>query len=82
MVLRDASFVTFHATLAQIDSDRERAVAALREELRTFTAAAAAGTPDWSSLVVEGPTVVTAYRGDALYVWMATVATSIGGRAL
>jgi len=74
--------VTFHATVAHLDADRERAGAALREELRTFTAAASAGTPDWSSLVIEGPTVVSDYRGEALYVWVATVATTIGRRAV
>jgi hypothetical protein len=74
--------VIFHATVAHPDADRERAVDVLRNELRAFTAAASAGTPDWRSLVIEGPTVVSGYRGDALHVWTATVATTIGHRAL
>jgi hypothetical protein len=71
--------VTFHATVAHRVADRARAEVALRERLREMTAGACAGTPDWSSLVIQGPSEVTVAEGRALYVWMATVDTTLAG---
>jgi hypothetical protein len=70
--------VTFNATVAQFHADREHAVAGLREQLRACAAGACAGRPDWSSLVVDGPREVAGVSGRPLYVWMATVETSLG----
>ena len=71
--------MTFHATVAHRVADRAHAEAALREQLREMTASASAGTPDWSSLVIQGPSEVTVPEGRALYVWMATVDTTLAG---
>ena len=70
--------MTFHATVAHFHADREHAVAGLREQLRTCAAGASAGRPDWSSLVVDGPREVAGDSGRLLYVWIATVETSLG----
>jgi hypothetical protein len=72
--------VTFHATVAHPYSDRERAVAGLREELRQVAARASAGAPDWSSLVVGEPHEITDAHSRTWYVWLATVETSLGRR--
>jgi hypothetical protein len=50
--------VSFTATAAYPYVDRDRATAGLRGQLRGIVAGAGAGVPDWTTLVVEGPTAI------------------------
>lgn len=64
--------VTYKATASYPSIDSERAVAALRGDLRM--AAARDGTaPDWSTLRITGPTEVIGAQGRVWYEWAATV---------
>lgn len=54
--------------------DAERAIAALRGNLRV-TAARDGALPDWSTLRVTGPTEVIGARGIVWWEWTATVDT-------
>ena len=60
--------------------DRQLATAGLRGQLRIM-AAAGGGTPDWSTLSVEGPDRATGLHGRILFEWTASV-TVVGGRDL
>jgi hypothetical protein len=70
----------YRAIAALPFSNREQAVARLRDQLRVM-ALAGGGRPDWSSLVVEGPTEAPGPRGRTWFEWSATV-VSDGGRDL
>ena len=58
----------------------ERAAAVLRGQLRLM-ALAGDGSPDWSTLVVEGPTKGPELGGTTWFEWIATVSAD-GGRDL
>jgi hypothetical protein len=70
----------YRATAALPYSNRERAAASLRDQLRVM-ALAGGGNPDWSTLAVEGPTEAPGPRGSRWFEWSATV-DSDGGRDL
>ena len=70
----------YRATAALPYSNRELAVARLREQLRVM-ARAGGGSPDWSTLDVEGPIEAPGIRGRTWFEWSATV-DSDGGRDL
>jgi hypothetical protein len=70
----------YRATAALPYNNRERAVASLRDQLRVM-ALAGGGSPNWSTLVVEGPTEAPGPRGRTWFEWSATV-DSDGGRDL
>ena len=70
----DHSGVTYKATASYPYRDSERAVAALRGELR-MVAARDGAAPDWSTLRVNGPTEVIGARGVVWYEWTPTVDT-------
>src|SRR5215218_8820089 len=55
---REPDSVSFTATAAYPYVDRDRATAGLRGQLRGIVAGAGAGVPDWTTLVVEGPTAI------------------------
>src|SRR4051812_2972285 len=61
------------ATAAYPYVDRDRATAGLRGQLREILAGAGAGVPDWTTLVVEGPTEVEGLHRRVWIVWTATV---------
>jgi hypothetical protein len=52
---------------------RDRATAGLRGQLRETVAGAGAGVPDWTTLVVEGPTEVEGHHRRVWFVWTAKV---------
>lgn len=64
--------MTYKATATYPYADSERAVAALRGQLR-ITAMNNGAAPDWSTLRVTGPTEVIGARGIVWYEWAATV---------
>ncbi len=63
----------FTATAAYPYVDRDRATAGLRGQLRETVAGAGAGVPDWTTLVVEGPTEVEGLHRRVWFVWTAKV---------
>ncbi len=64
--------MTYRASTALPYSDRGRAVAGLRGQLR-LTAIADGMTPDWSTMSVEGPVEGKGLHGAIWYEWSATV---------
>lgn len=70
----------YRAAAAYPYVDVEQATTALREQLRLI-ALAGGGIPDWSTLVVDGPTEPTGQHGRTLVEWTATL-SAIGGRDL
>ncbi len=55
--------------------NRERAVAGLRAQLRHM-ALTEGWTPEWSSLVLEGPTRTRSLHGAVWFEWTASVEAS------
>ncbi len=71
----------YRAAAAYPDDNEEQASAALRGQLRII-ALAGGGIPDWSTLVVEGPSESTGFPGRrSNYEWSATLSAD-GGRDL
>ena len=70
----------YRAAAAYPYVDVKQATAALREQLRLM-ALAGGGTPDWSTLVLDGPSVSAAQYGEAFFEWTATLSVD-GGRDL
>jgi hypothetical protein len=70
----------YRAAAALPWSDRDRAVAGLRGQLRVMAVAARA-TPDWKTLVVDGPSEVVEPRGGTLYEWRGEVRVEGGDLA-
>lgn len=64
--------MTYKARASYPYVDSERAVAALRGQLRV-AAMNDGTTPDWSTLLITGPTEVIGARGIRWYEWAATV---------
>lgn len=64
--------MTYRATASYPYVDSDRAVAALRGQLRA-AAMNDGAAPDWSTLLVSGPTEVIGARGIRWYEWAATV---------
>ncbi len=58
-------------------NNRDQATAGLRGQLRVMIVAGG-GTPDWSTLTVEGPTEVVGAHGRTWYEWRATVVVDGG----
>jgi hypothetical protein len=69
---REPNPVILTATAVYPYVDRDRATAALRGQLRETVAGAGAGVPDWTTLVVEGPTEVEGHHRRVWFVWTAT----------
>ncbi len=65
--------MTWTATAAYPYVNLDRATCGLRGQLREIAAASGAGTPDWSTLVVEGPVEFTGAHGRSWLVWTAEV---------
>ena len=72
--------VIYRAAAAYPYVDADHAATALREQLRLM-ALAGGGTPDWSTLLVEGPTEWTGLHGPTWFEWTATLSAD-GGRDL
>lgn len=70
----------YRAAAAYLHDNADEATAALRGQLRIM-ALAGGGTPDWSTLVVDGPTESTGHHGRRWYEWTATLSAD-GGRDL
>jgi hypothetical protein len=70
--------VTFTALVSTSCADREQAVRALQDQLRQTTARVAAGTPDWSTLVVQEPVEVADAQGRTRYLWLASAEAAQG----
>ncbi len=62
----------YRAATALPYNDRHRATAGLRGHLRIIALTEGA-TPDWSTMVVQGPTETTGQRGRTWFEWSATV---------
>ncbi len=62
---------TYQAATALPYDDLVRATAGLRGQLRPMAIADGA-TPDWSTMVVQGPVEVTGLHGATWYKWTAT----------
>ena len=62
----------YRAAAALPSDDRERATAELRGQLRVI-AAAVGSVPDWTTLVVDGPTELAEWSGQSWFEWSATV---------
>lgn len=77
LATREPDSVIFTATAAYPYVDRDRATAGLRGQLREIAAAAEAGVPDWSTLVVDGPAEVEGLHGRVWFIWTATVEPSL-----
>ncbi len=76
----DPGAVIYRAAAAYPCVDVEQATTALREQLRLM-ALAGGGTPDWSTLRVQGPIESTRQHGPTLFEWTATLSAD-GGRDL
>lgn len=70
----------YRAAAAYPYLDEQLATAGLRGQLRVMALAGDA-SPDWSTLVVEGPTRAPGARGRSWYEWTATLSVE-GGRDL
>jgi len=68
--------VIYRAAATLSYDNRERATAGLRGQLRLM-AAAGGGTPDWTTLSVEGPTESVGLLGRIWFKWTATVVAEI-----
>lgn len=68
----------YRAAAAYPYIDGQRATTGLRAQLRLM-ALAGGGSPDWSTLVVEGPTQAPGSQDRGWYEWTATVSVA-GGR--
>lgn len=71
--------VMYRAAAALPCDDPVRATVGLQGQLRLMAAAAHA-TPDWSTLVIDGPTAVSEPRGQIWFEW--TGAVSVEGADL
>ena len=67
----------WQATAAYPYVDQQRATSGLRGQLRDIVAQASAGSPDWSTLTVEGPAEVPAAHGRSWFVWTASVKSAV-----
>ena len=67
----------YRAAAALPSNDRGRATAGLQGQLRLMATAARA-TPDWSTLVVAGPTRVAEPQGRTWFEWTGEVAVEGG----
>jgi hypothetical protein len=68
----------YRAAAALPNANRKQATAALRGQLRVI-AAAVGRTPDWTTLLVDGPTEVPGWQGQSLFEWTATVSVEDAG---
>ncbi len=64
--------MTYRAATALPYSDRERATAGLRGQLRPI-ALADGVAPEWATLVVEGPTKTVGRHGVVWFEWVGSV---------
>ena len=65
---------TYRATVTLPSSHRERAIAALRQEVvRLSTAESGLEVPDWSTMSMTGPEETYGSRGEVLYEYRGTV---------
>ena len=65
---------TYRAAVTLPFSHRERAVAAIRQEVvRPFTAERGMEEPDWSTLSMTGPEETYGPRGEVLFEYRGTV---------
>ncbi len=64
--------MTYRAATALPHNHRERAEAGLRGQLRLMAASDGA-VPDWSTMIVEGPTEALGLHGAVWFEWVATV---------
>jgi hypothetical protein len=75
-VVGDPQAVTFTATAVLPYDNLERATAGLRGRLRLMAADQGADTsPDWTTLVVTGPTTTKDALGNTWFEWVGTVHT-------
>ena len=63
----------FMATAAYPCLGPDRATDDLRAEPQKIIAGACTGSPDWSTLVSEGPAKITGADGHTRFVWTASV---------
>lgn len=77
---RTAAPVIYHAAAALPHDNRERATNDLRDQLRIMAGAAGA-MPDWTTLVVTGPTQMDGAPAPTRFEWTASVAIP-GGSVL
>jgi hypothetical protein len=68
----------YRAAAALPNANREQATAALRDQLRVI-AAAVGRVPDWTTLLVDGPTEVPGWHGRSWFEWTATVSVEDAG---
>ncbi len=77
---RHPESVTYRAATALPHNHRERAEAGLRGQLRLMAASDGA-VPDWSTMIVEGPTEALGLHGAVWFEWVATVAAGTRAQA-